>query len=76
MIFFDTLHTYVQISQEYIIWEPYLKDDCVMLIDDIRPVSPDRTKWRFHEIITPALSSAIDVTEWAHNDTGFGAYLK
>jgi len=74
MIFFDTLHTYEQIVAEYHFWLPYLKDDCVMLIDDIRPVTPDRTKWKFHEDLDWA--SKYDVTEWAHNDTGFGVYLK
>ena len=48
MIFLDTIHTYEQVTQEFKLWEPYMKDDCVMLIDDIRPSMPGRTKWRFH----------------------------
>ena len=37
MIFLDTIHTYEQVLAEFQLWEPYMKDDCVMLIDDIRP---------------------------------------
>lgn len=74
MIFMDTLHTYEQISQEYLVWEPYLKDDCVILIDDIRPSMIGRTKWKFHKNIN--INYKYDVTDWAHNDTGFGVYLR
>ena len=35
MIFLDTIHTYEQVLEEFKLWEPYMKDDCVMLIDDI-----------------------------------------
>ena len=48
MIFLDTIHTYEQVTQEFKLWEPYMKDDCIMLIDDIRDYMPGRTKWRFH----------------------------
>ena len=51
-----------------------MKDDCVMLIDDIRPCMPGRTKWRFHTELD--YTYKYDVTEWAHNDTGYGVYLK
>ena len=74
MIFLDTIHTYEQVTQEFKLWEPYMKDDCVMLIDDIRPSMPGRTKWRFHTELD--YTYKYDVTEWAHNDTGFGVYLK
>ena len=74
MIFMDTIHTYEQVLAEYITWKPYMKDDCVILIDDIRPTMPDRTKWKFHEDFNP--SEKHYVTEWAHNDTGFGVYLR
>ena len=74
MIFLDTIHTYEQVTQEFKLWEPYMKDDCVMLIDDIRDYMPGRTKWRFHTELD--YSYKYDVTEWAHNDTGFGVYLK
>ena len=74
MIFLDTIHTYEQVLAEFILWEPYMKDDCVMLIDDIRPSMPGRTKWRFHTELD--YTYKYDVTEWAHNDTGFGVYLK
>ena len=74
MIFLDTIHTYEQVTQEFKLWEPYMKDDCVMLIDDIRNYMPGRTKWRFHTELD--YSYKYDVTEWAHNDTGFGVYLK
>ena len=74
LIFFDTIHTYEQISEECKIWNPYLKDDCVILIDDIRDSQFDRTKWRFHKEVE--YSSKYDVTEWAHNPTGFGVYIK
>ena len=74
MIFLDTIHTYEQVLEEFKLWEPYMKDDCVMLIDDIRPSMPDRTKWRFHTELD--YTYKYDVTEWAHNDTGFGVYLK
>ena len=74
MIFLDTIHTYEQVTQEFKLWEPYMKDDCVMLIDDIRNYMPGRTKWRFHTELD--FSYKYDVTEWAHNDTGFGVYLK
>ena len=74
MIFLDTIHTYEQVLAEFILWEPYMKDDCVMLIDDIRPSMDGRTKWRFHTEL--GYTYKYDVTEWAHNDTGFGVYLK
>jgi len=74
MIFLDTIHTYEQVLAEFQLWEPYMKDDCVMLIDDIRPSMPGRTKWRFHTELD--YTYKYDVTEWAHNDTGFGVYLK
>ena len=74
MIFLDTIHTYEQVLSEFQLWEPYMKDDCVMLIDDIRPSMPGRTKWRFHTELD--YTYKYDVTEWAHNDTGFGVYLK
>ena len=74
MIFLDTIHTYEQVIDEFKLWEPYMKDDCVMLVDDIRPSMPGRTKWRFHTELD--YTYKYDVTEWAHNDTGFGVYLK
>ena len=74
MIFLDTIHTYEQVTQEFKLWEPYMKEDCVMLIDDIRDYMPGRTKWRFHTELD--YTYKYDVTEWAHNDTGFGVYLK
>ena len=74
MIFLDTIHTYEQVLEEFKLWEPYMKDDCVMLIDDIRPSMPGRTKWRFHTELD--YTHKYDVTEWAHNDTGYGVYLK
>ena len=74
MIFLDTIHTYEQVLAEFQLWEPYMEDDCVMLIDDIRPSMEGRTKWRFHKELN--YTYKYDVTEWAHNDTGFGVYLK
>ena len=74
MIFLDTIHTYEQVTQEFKLWEPYMKDDCVMLIDDIRDYMPGRTKWRFHTELDYTYN--YDVNEWAHNDTGYGVYLK
>ena len=74
MIFLDTIHTYEQVLEEFKLWEPYMKDDCVMLIDDIRDYMPGRTKWRFHTELD--YTYKYDVTEWAHNDTGYGVYLK
>ena len=74
MIFLDTIHTYEQVLAEFQLWEPYMKDDCVMLIDDIRDYMPGRTKWRFHTELD--YTYKYDVTEWAHNDTGYGVYLK
>jgi len=74
MIFLDTIHTYEQVSKEFNLWEPYMKDDCVMLVDDIRDYMPGRTKWRFHTELN--YKHKYDVTEWAHSDTGFGVYLK
>ena len=74
MIFMDTIHTYEQVLMEYITWKPYLKDDCIILVDDIRPSMPGRTKWRFHQDFD--IDNKYDVTEWAHNDTGFGVYMR
>ena len=74
MIFLDTIHTYEQVTQEFKLWEPYMRDDCVMLVDDIRDYMPGRTKWRFHTELD--YTYKYDVTEWAHNDTGYGVYLK
>jgi hypothetical protein len=59
---------------EYVTWRPYLKDDCIILVDDIRPSMPGRTKWRFHQDFD--IANKYDVTEWAHNDTGFGVYMR
>ena len=74
LIFLDTIHTYEQVTEEFKLWEPYMKDDCIMCIDDIRPSMPGRTKWKFHQELDYV--NKYDVTEWAHNDTGFGVYLK
>ena len=74
LIFLDTIHTYEQVMEEFRIWEPYMKDDCVVCIDDIRPSMPGRTKWKFHQELN--YNNKYDITEWAHNDTGFGVYLK
>ena len=74
LIFLDTIHTYEQVTEEFKLWEPYMKDDCIMCIDDIRPSMPGRTKWKFHQELN--YTNKYDVTEWAHNDTGFGVYLK
>ena len=74
MIFMDTIHTYEQLVEEYRIWGPYLKDNCVVVVDDIRPSMPGRTKWKWHQEVD--IANKYDVTEWAHNDTGFGVYLK
>ena len=74
MIFLDTIHTYEQVMEEFRIWEPYMKDDCVVCIDDISPSMLGRTKWKFHQELN--YDNKYDVTEWAHNDTGFGVYLK
>ena len=74
MIFMDTVHTYEQLTMEYKIWGPYLKDDCVILVDDIRPSMYGRTKWKWHTEVD--IANKYDLTEWAHNDTGFGVYLR
>jgi len=74
MVFMDTIHTYEQLDMEYKIWGPYLKDDCVIIVDDIRPSMPGRTKWKWHTEVD--IANKYDVTEWAHNDTGFGVYLR
>ena len=74
LIFLDTIHTYEQVTQELKLWEPYMKDDCVILVDDIRDYVPGNSKWKFHNEYD--VSHKYDVTEWAHNDTGFGVYLK
>ena len=74
LIFMDTIHTYEQLKAEYEVWGPYLKDDCIIMVDDIRPSMPGRTKWQWY-VETP-FSQKYDVTEWAHNDTGFGVYVK
>ena len=74
MIFLDTIHTYEQVTLEFKLWEPYMKDDCVMLIDDIRDYMPGRTKWRFHTELD--YTYKYDVTELAHNDKVYGVYLK
>ena len=74
MIFLDTIHTYEQVTQEFKLWEPYMRDDCVMLVDDIRDCIPGRTKWRFHTELD--YTYKYDITDWAHNFTGFGVYFK
>jgi predicted O-methyltransferase YrrM len=73
LIFFDTIHTYEQILSEIKAWSPFLKDDCVILVDDIRPFM-EHTKWQWHNDVN--FQFKYDVTEWAHNPTGFGVYLK
>ena len=74
LIFLDTIHTYEQVTQELKLWEPYMKDDCVILVDDIRDYVPGNSKWKFHNEYD--VSHKYDVTEWAHNPTGFGVYLR
>ena len=74
LIFLDTIHTYEQVSQEVKLWEPYMKDDCIILVDDIRDYVPGHSKWKFHQEYN--VSHKYDITEWAHNLTGFGVYLK
>ena len=74
MIFLDTIHTYEQVTQELKLWEPYMKDDCVILVDDIRNYVPGNSKWKFHQEYD--VSHKYDITEWAHNFTGFGVYLR
>ena len=75
MLFCDTIHTYEQIKAEYDTWEPYLTDDAIIIVDDIRDdfsSSDPRTKWRFHE---EWKGDKFDVTDYAHA-SGFGIYLK
>ena len=74
LIFLDTIHTYEQVSQEVILWKPYMKDDCIILVDDIRDYVPGHSKWKFHQEYD--VSHKYDITEWAHNFTGFGVYLR
>ena len=74
LIFLDTIHTYEQVTQELKLWEPYMKDDCVILVDDIRDYVPGNSKWKFHNEYD--VSHKYDVTEWAHNPTGFGVYIR
>ena len=74
IIFLDTIHTYEQVTQELKLWEPYMKDDCVILVDDIRNYVPGNSKWKFHQEYD--VSHKYDITEWAHNFTGFGVYLR
>ena len=74
MIFLDTIHTYEQVTQELELWGPFMKDDCVILVDDICDYVPGNTKWKFHKEYI--FSHKYDVTKWAHNPTGFGVYLK
>jgi len=74
LIFLDTIHTYEQVSQEVILWKPYMKDDCIILVDDIRDYVPGHSKWKFHQEYD--VSHKYDITEWAHNLTGFGVYLR
>ena len=74
MIFLDTIHTYEQVTQELKLWGPYMKDDCVILVDDICDYVPGNTKWKFHKEYN--VPHKYDVTRWAHNPTGFGVYLK
>jgi hypothetical protein len=71
--FFDTIHTYEQIAEEYRLWGPYLKEDAVFLIDDIKETM-GRTKWDFHQELQ--CSEKYDVSDWAHNPSGFGAYRR
>jgi len=74
LLFFDTIHTYEQIKQEYELWQSYMSDECIFLIDDIRDIQEDRSKWKFHEEVT--CSEKYDITDWGHARTGFGVYKK
>jgi hypothetical protein len=76
MLFCDTIHTYEQIKAEYDVWEEYLTDDAIIVVDDIQDQtasSDKRSKWKFHEEWDGV---KFDVTKDAHNPTGFGIYLK
>jgi len=71
MLFCDTVHKYEQVSSEYETWLPYLKDDAIIIVDDIKNIL-NRTKWKFHEE-WPGIK--FDVTDTAHV-SGFGIYLR
>lgn len=74
MLFCDTIHTYEQVSTEYNVWSPYLKDDAIIIVDDIRDnfsASDARTKWKFHD---EWRGIKYDVTDTAHQ-SGFGIYF-
>jgi hypothetical protein len=51
-----------------------MSDGCIFLIDDIRDIQDDRSKWKFHEELQ--CSEKYDITEWGHARTGFGVYKK
>ena len=74
MLFADTIHTFEQIKAEYDLWKPYMKDDCILVVDDIvsdYDSSDPRTKGQFHDEWT---GIKFDVTSTAHQ-SGFGIYL-
>jgi len=78
LLFCDTLHTYEQLTAEIKVFEKFLCDEAIILVDDIQNdfTHPNkkyhRTKYRFFEEWE---GEKYDITQWAHNPTGFAAFI-
>ena len=77
LLFCDTVHTYEQLSQEFELYEPFLADEAIILVDDIQDnyESEDpvwhRTKYRFYK---EWKGDKYDLTDLCHYPTGFAAF--
>jgi len=78
LLFCDTLHTYEQLSSEIKVFERFLCDEAIILVDDIQNElthpNPEfhRTKYRFFE---EWKGEKYDLTDFCHYPSGFAAFV-
>ena len=67
--FWDTDHNYEQIHAEYELYKPFLKEDCLVFVDDINLNNGMRKFWS--EVEFPKL----ELLDWhTYKNTGFGVF--
>jgi len=78
LLFCDTLHTYEQLSAEVKVFERFLCDEAIILVDDIQNnfdhpnKAYHRDKYRFFEEWE---GEKYDLTDFCHNPSGFAAFV-
>lgn len=68
LFFFDTLHTYEQVSREFNTYKLNMKNGCIILVDDINL----NDKRRFYDEYE---GKKYDLTNLCHSGSGFGAFI-